>query len=137
MSRKSTASSPAVPPPTIARPYPELGHAHPPSAGWAAVDAFVCGVIRRAMATDHQVESANIGKAAPKPDFLDEKAEQGDGRLKEEGEAQSGGSDEVWWLLYCTVLWCTVVLVVNTRIPERYERGRGDRTGPAEAADAY
>lgn len=41
-----------------------------------------------------QVESANIGKAAPKPEFLDE-AEQGDGRLKEEGEAQSGGSDQV------------------------------------------
>lgn len=39
------------------------------------------------------MESANIGKAAPKPDFLDE-AEQGDGRLKEEGEAQSGESDE-------------------------------------------
>lgn len=42
-----------------------------------------------------QVESANIGKAAPKPQFLDEEAEQGDGRLKEEGEAQSGESDEV------------------------------------------
>lgn len=41
-----------------------------------------------------KVESENIGKAAPKPDFLDE-AEQGDGRLKEEGEAQSGASDEV------------------------------------------
>ena len=43
-----------------------------------------------------KVESANIGKAAPKPEFLDEEAEQGDGRLKEEGEAQSGESgDEV------------------------------------------
>lgn len=43
------------------------------------------------------MESANIGKTAPKPEFLDE-AEQGDGRLKEEGEAQSGESDEVgWW----------------------------------------
>lgn len=42
----------------------------------------------------YKVESENIGKAAPKPDFLDV-AEQGDGRLKEEGEAQSGESDEV------------------------------------------
>lgn len=41
-----------------------------------------------------QVESANIGKAPPKPDFLDEEAEQGDGRLKEEGEAQSGESGD-------------------------------------------
>lgn len=36
------------------------------------------------------MEAANIGKTAPKPEFLDEQAEQGDGRLKEEGEAQSG-----------------------------------------------
>lgn len=42
-----------------------------------------------------QVESANIGKAPPKPDFLDEEAEQGDGQLKEEGESKSVGSDEV------------------------------------------
>ena len=41
-----------------------------------------------------QVEAANIGKAPPKPDFLDEEAEQGDGRLKEEGEAQSGESGD-------------------------------------------
>lgn len=41
-----------------------------------------------------QVESKTIGQTAPKPDFLDE-AEQGDGHLKEEGEAKSGGSDEV------------------------------------------
>ncbi|CAN0258857.1 unnamed protein product [Pylaiella littoralis] len=52
------------------------------------LDAFMAGVQQTV-----KVESANIGKAAPKPDFLDE-AEQGDGRLKEEGEAQSGESDE-------------------------------------------
>ncbi|CAM9523363.1 unnamed protein product [Scytosiphon promiscuus] len=52
------------------------------------LDAFMAGVQQTV-----KVESANIGKTAPKPEFLDE-AEQGDGRLKEEGEAQSGESDE-------------------------------------------
>lgn len=60
-----------------------------------------------------QVESANIGKAAPKPDFLDEEAEQGDGRLKAEGEAQSGESgDEVRWRAMITILACTEMLMV-------------------------
>lgn len=40
------------------------------------------------------MEAANVGKSAPKPEFLDEAAEQGDGRLKEEGEAQSGAESE-------------------------------------------
>ena len=47
-----------------------------------------------------KAESEKIGKTAPKPEFLDQEAEQGDGRLKEEGEAQSGGSDEVGKCLY-------------------------------------
>eukprot|EP00903_Cladosiphon_okamuranus_P007906 g7636.t2 len=79
------------------------GSAAGPSAGAATeeevdpLDAFMAGVQQTV-----KVESANIGKAAPKPDFLDEEAEQGDGRLKEEGEAQSGESgdeedeDDAW-----------------------------------------
>ncbi|CAM9747196.1 unnamed protein product [Ascophyllum nodosum] len=53
------------------------------------LDAFMADVQHTVKA-----ESEKIGKTAPKPEFLDQEAEQGDGRLKEEGEAQSGGSDE-------------------------------------------